>query len=124
MGGRGTFAAGKNVPYRWETIGYYNGVKMVDLIDKRLARKLPEESHSSKAYILFDRNGVFHQYREYNDDHTVSFEIGYHVEKNLRPDGQAVLHYHKYTNGFEKRESGLLTDAMYNKYKGLFKGVL
>lgn len=29
MGGRGTYALGKNVPYTYETVGYINGVKVL-----------------------------------------------------------------------------------------------
>lgn len=122
MGGRGTFASGNNVDYRWETVETFNGIKVLDLIDKGLAKKLPEESHSSNAYILFDRNGVFHQYREYNDDHTLKFEIGYHPEPNLDPSHEYVLHVHEYSKTFD-RTTRLLTKEEYEKYKHLLKGV-
>ena len=81
MGGRGTFAAGKQVAYTYETVGKVDGVKIIKPIDKSKSLKLPEESHSSVGYVLYDKDGFFHQYREYNSNHEVVLEIGYHHEK-------------------------------------------
>ena len=47
MGGRGTFASGKNVAYSYETVGKIEGVKVLKGIGQ--ARGLPVESHSSNA---------------------------------------------------------------------------
>ena len=63
MGGRGTFAAGKQIAYTYETVGKVDGVKIINPIDKSKSLKLPEESHSSVGYVLYDKDGVFHQYR-------------------------------------------------------------
>ena len=52
MGGRGTFAAGKQVAYTYETVGKVDGVKIINPIDKSKSLKLPEESHSSVGYVL------------------------------------------------------------------------
>ena len=123
MGGRGTFASRNSVDFRWETVSIYNGIKVLDLIDKNLARKLPEESHSSDAYLLFDKNGVFSQYREYNKDHYVKFEIGYHREPSLEPSGKPVLHVHEYSDDMMTRTKRLITKEEYQKYSKLFKGV-
>ena len=78
MGGRGTFAAGKQVAYTYETVGKVDGVKIINPIDKSKSLKLPEESHSNVGYVLYDKDGVFHQYRKYNSNHEVVLEIGYH----------------------------------------------
>ena len=122
MGGRGTFASGNNVSFRWETVDVFNGIKVLDLIDKKLSKKLPEESHSSNAYLLLDKNGKFYQYREYNDKHNLVFEIGYHYEKKVSKHGP-VLHVHEYSNDFKSRTTRSITLNEYNKYKDLFKGV-
>ena len=45
MGGRGTFAAGKQAAYTYETVGKVDGVKIINPIDKSKSLKLPEESH-------------------------------------------------------------------------------
>ena len=54
MGGRGTFAAGKQAAYTYETVGKVDGVKIINPIDKSKSLKLPEESHSSVGYVLYD----------------------------------------------------------------------
>lgn len=81
----------------------------------------------SKQGILLDKDDVFHQYREYNNEHEVILEIGYHHEKTLGKGD--VLHIHIFkkpgidyhndpTTGKRK-----LTRLEYEKYKKLFKGV-
>lgn len=49
MSGRGTFTIGNNVDYTYETIDKIEGVKV--LSGKNGKHGLPEESHSSTAYI-------------------------------------------------------------------------
>ena len=66
MGGRGTFAAGNNVPYKYKTVEIIEGVKVLQPKDPKSSYNLPVESHSSSSYILLDKAGVFRQYREYN----------------------------------------------------------
>ena len=51
MGGRGTFAAGRPVAFQYETVGEIDGGKILEPIDKKRSRRLPEESHSERAYI-------------------------------------------------------------------------
>jgi len=127
MGGRGTFAAGRTVAYTYETVGFIDGIKILEPIDKSKALKLPEESHSSTGYVLYDKDGVFHQYREYNVGHEVVLEIGYHHERSL---GQGdVLHVHIHTlpgvDNHAKADKYRIGpgDPIYEKYKRLFKGV-
>lgn len=66
MGGRGTFAIGNNIPYSYKTVDKIDGVKVLQPIDDKKSLKLPEEAHSSSSYVLLDKDGVFHQYREYD----------------------------------------------------------
>ena len=127
MGGRGTFAAGKQVAYTYKTVGKIDGVKIVQPIDKNKSLKLPEESHSSIGYVLYDKNGVFHQYREYNENHEVVLEIGYHHEKALGKGDVLHVHVHKIP-GVENHKSAekytiFPGNPIYEKYKKLFKGV-
>lgn len=49
MGGRGTYAAENNVAYTYETIGKIAGVKVLSGLNGK--HGLPEEAHSSRAYI-------------------------------------------------------------------------
>lgn len=127
MGGRGTFASGNAIPYTYETIGKIDGVKILKPMDSSKSLKLPEEAHSSSSYVLLDKDNVFHQYREYNADHEVVLEIGYHHEKPLGKGDVLHIHIHQkpgidYHNDSttEKRK---LNRAEYEKYKKFFKGV-
>lgn len=127
MGGRGTYALGKNVAYTYKYAGEIGGVKILQPIDEKKSLKLPEESHFSRAYALLDKDGVFHQYREYNAEHKVVIEIGYHNEKALGKGDVLHIHIHQragveYHNAPDTQKR-LLTKEEYNKYKYLFKGV-
>ena len=117
MGGRGTFALGKNVAYSFETVGKINGVKVLEKKDKNDSKNLPEEAHSSKAYILLDDNGVFRKYREYDKHHIIQFEIEYGTH-----GARKFLHYHPYING-ERQKAQEISSSMIEKYKKFFKGL-
>lgn len=43
MGGRGTFASGDNVAYTYETVGYIEGVKVLQPKNASRSFKIPEE---------------------------------------------------------------------------------
>lgn len=129
MGGRGTFAAGKNVAYRYKTVGMIDGVKVLQPTDNRKSLKLPEESHTAgNRYILLNKKGIFHQYREYDKNHKVILEIGYHLESGLGEGNVLHIHiyhragveFHEDSKTTEKRK---LTRAEYAKYKKFLKGV-
>ena len=128
MGGKGTYSTGKSPAYTFETVGFLGDVKVLRPIDQTKSLKLPEESHTpGNKYVLLDTDGVFHQYREYNDNHEVVLEIGYHHEKEL---GQGdVLHVHIHNKpGVENHSSATKYkigpgDPYYEKYKHLFVGV-
>ena len=129
MGGRGTFAAGNNVPYKYETVGYIDGVKILEPIDKKASRRLPEEAHSSQSYIRLDNDGHFYQYREYNEKHELVLEIGYHPENNLSKDkaNRPILHAHDYTlsaSGKDWRTGARnLTREEFRKYRKYFVNI-
>lgn len=127
MGGRGTFAAGKPTEFTYRAVGEIEGIKILEPIDKSKALKLPEESHKSFGYVLYDKDGVFHQYREYNEKHEVVLEIGYHYERSLGKGD--VLHVHIYhIPGVEHHQKAVKYilvpgNPIYEKYKRLFRGV-
>jgi hypothetical protein len=73
MGGRGTFAAGKTVDYVYKTVGKIYDVKVLEGIGGKHA--LPEESHSSNAYIKLRPDGTFHEMRIYGDNHEALLDI-------------------------------------------------
>ena len=128
MGGKGTYSTGKSPVYTYSHVGTIAGVKILKPINETKAYKLPEESHSANtSYVLLDKNGVFHQYREYNENHEVVFEIGYHHEPSFgRGD---ILHAHIHTkpgvanHNAAKRVILHPGHPIYEKYKVLFKGV-
>ncbi len=128
MGGNGTYSLGLSPEYSYETVGKIDGVKILKPKDPRKMAKLPEESHSPNArYVLLDKDGIFHQYREYNENHQVVFEIGYHYERSLGKGD--VLHVHVHTiPGVEGHTDARKYaigpgDQYYEKYKRFFKGV-
>ena len=55
MGGRGTFASGNTVPYTYNTVGKIGGIKVLKGVQGK--HGLPEEAHSSNAYISLHPNG-------------------------------------------------------------------
>lgn len=120
MGGRGTFAAGKNVMYTYETVGKIENVKVLQGLNGK--HNLPEESHSSTAYILTDRNGNFVRYREFNSDRTPKFDIDYHPEKKISGNYNPVFHIHRYKNGIRSPLGQILTEKEYAQYKKYFRG--
>lgn len=80
MGGRGTYAIGNNVAYLYKTVGKLEGVKVLKGIAGK--HKLPEEAHSSSAYIRLNPDGSFHELRIYGKDKYLKFEIAYHKENS------------------------------------------
>lgn len=124
MGGRGTFASGRKVGYTYKTVGKIAGVKVLQKIDPKSSGGLPEEAHSSSAYILLNKEGKFKMYREYDKNHYLRFEIAYHPEKNIDPSRKPVLHVHEYKpNNFDDRVARPLTKQEYKKYRKYFKGL-
>lgn len=128
MGGRGSYSMGKATGYAYQTVGKIDGVKILQPLDSRKMYKLPEESHTAgNRYVLLDKDGIFHQYREYDKNHKVVLEIGYHHESGLGKGDVLHIHvHHKHGVEFhsdETTEKRKLTWKEYQKYKKIFKGV-
>lgn len=125
MGGRGSFAAGNPVPCSYKTVGEIDGVKILEGISGK--HGLPEESHTSTAYIKLKSDGTFHEIRFYNEYHYLIKEIAYHPEPNLNHGNRTenILHVHEYPNqdNFRIRPAHRITPSEYAKYKKYFKGV-
>lgn len=81
MGGRGTYADGRNVRYTYKTSGEINGVKVLTGLNGK--HSLPEESHSSWAYIKLNPDGVFRMMRIYDKEHKLRYELAYHREGKI-----------------------------------------
>ena len=114
MGGRGTFAAGKNVPFKYKTVEKIEGVKVLQPIDPKSSYSLPVESHSSNSYLLLDKKGIFRQYREYNSKHEAIFEIGYHFENTMSKPGPGIQN---------RQKARPITEEEIKKCRKLFRGV-
>lgn len=125
MGGRGTFAAGNSVAYVYETTEKIEGIKVLQGIGGK--HGLPEEAHSSEAYITLKPDGVFHEMRFYDKDHYLVKEIAYHPEPRLNNGNRQenVLHVHDYPqkNNFGVRPAHRITEEEYKLYKKYFRGV-
>ena len=121
MGGRGTFAAGKNVNFTYKTVGTIHGVQVLEGIGNKHA--LPEESYTSDAYIKLKPNGVFHEMRLFDKNHETLLDIAYHRELKLDPTGKDVLHIHRYDPGFKRHKAEVIPKNIYEKYAAFFIGV-
>ena len=128
MGGKGTYSTGQSPAYTFETVGRIDGIKVIEPIDKSQSFKLPEESHTAgNSYVLLGKDGVFRQFRLYNENHEVILEIGYHNEASLGKGKLLHVHIHE-TPGVEghttaKKYVLSKDDPVYQKYKNLFVGV-
>ena len=120
MGGRGTYAVGRDVEPRWKTIGEIEGVSIVQKINIREGNTPPEESHTSKEYIVLHKDGTFRCYRKYNDDHTAAFDIEYHPEHTLNHSSNPMIHIHFYDNDGKRSPGRLLTEEEYSLIKKFF----
>ena len=121
MGGRGTFAAGNAVAYVYRTVDTIGGVKVLAGINGK--HGLPEEAHSSQAYIKLKPDGTFHEMRIYDKDHYLIFEIAYHPEPSLDSSRKPILHYHLYDRGFKRTNATKATRAMKKHFAKYLKGV-
>lgn len=121
MGGRGTFAIGNIVAYTYETTGKIEGVKVLSGINGK--HSLPEESHSSTAYIKLKPDGTFHEMRIYDKDHYLKYEIAYHPEPKIEPKGVPILHYHVYDRDFSRSKAIKMPKAMKKHFAKYFIGV-
>ena len=120
MGGRGTYSVGIMAPYQYHTVGFIDGVKILEGIKGK--HNLPEEAHSSLAYIRLDKRGRFHELRLYDKDHYLYFELAYHPEPKIDPLKRPVYHYHPYNRRFERTEAKKATKAMRKHFERFLKG--
>ena len=139
MGGRGTFAAGKNVDYTYEVDrsiypdGKIEGIKILKALPGATNHGLPASAHSSEAYIKLYSDGTFQQMNFYDKDHCLYLEIDYHYEYGIsRYRTEKVLHYHTYDKSFSmdknapnsRSDAKKLTRDMYNQYAKYLKGAV
>ena len=114
MGGRGTFAAGNPVPYTYQAVDLIEGIKVLVGIEGK--HGLPEEAHTSSAYISLHHNGSVKQLRLYNADLTAKTDIEYSVHQ-----GKLSLHAHDYVDGV-RQPARPLTEQEKEEYMKFFGG--
>ena len=115
MGGRGTFASGNIVPYTYETVGKIDGIKVLKGLNGK--HGLPEEAHSSGAYISLYPNGSTKQLRIYNTSLTAKTDIEYSIHQ-----GRMTFHVHDYVDGI-RQPARPLTSEEKNTYSKYFGGL-
>lgn len=118
MSGRGTSAIGNNVDYTYETIDEIEGVKV--LSGKNGKHGLPEEFHSSTAYIKLKPDGTFHEMRIYDENHYLIKETAYHIEPAInngdRKHNILCIHDYLEKDNFEIRSAHLITREEYKNF--------
>lgn len=121
MGGRGTFAAGRNVDFVYNTTGFYNGVKILGGSGNR--HGLPEEAHSSEAYLKLHPDGKMNMLRIYNKSHRLIYEFAYHPEPKLTGNQNPVLHVHYYDKYFNRSKAEYVPWELFKQYGNWMKGM-
>ncbi len=125
MGGRNTYAAGRNSPFAFKTVGVFHDVKVLQGVGGR--HNLPEESHSSAAYAKLFKDGNLQMLRFYGEDRRLKLEIGFHAEPDLTGHRGFVYHVHEYGSDFSRSKPRFLTQEEIRKYgkyltrKGCFR---
>lgn len=118
MGGRGTYAIGNNVKYQYETVDKIDGIKVLKGKEGSGKHGLPEESHSSEAYISRNPNGKVRQIRFYNKNHTARVDYDFSMHQ-----GKELLHAHDYKNG-ERLTARKLTEKELRRVYKYFGGTI
>lgn len=125
MGSRGSFleSGGFHTPAKWQTVDYVDGIKVLAPKDPKASMSLPERSNTpGTSYVLYRKNGDFDQLRVFGADRKPQFDIDYGKHQ-----GKTSLHVHYY-DGKRAEGDDVINlhsgDALYEKYKHLFKGVI
>jgi hypothetical protein len=128
MGGRGTFASGKQVAFTYGLDkrilpdGVWNGVKVLTGLPGTGLHDLPAESHTSKMYLKLHSDGTMNMLRVYGENHFLQAEIGYHPEPTLTGHHDPVLHIHYYDEHFNRTPANYLDRTTFEKYEQYMKG--
>ncbi len=123
LGSRGSFLkeGGFSSPARWHAVDYVDGIKVLAPKNPKSSISLPERSNTpGTSYLSYRKNGDFDQLRVFGADRIPKFDIDYGTH-----NGEKSLHIHYFTNGIRSKTPDILHpgDALYEKYKHLFKGV-
>ena len=123
MGSRGSFleSGGFSTPAKWHAVGFVDGIKVLLPKDPHASLSLPERSNTpGTSYVLYDKDGVFRQFITFDEKRMPVYQIDYGTHR-----GKKTLHVHYFSNGERsKNPVGLHPgDMLFEKHKGLFKGV-
>jgi len=125
MGSRGSFleSGGFSVPAGWHTVGYVEGIKVIERKNPKASRSLPERSNTpGTAYVSYRKNGDFDQLRVFGEDRMSIFDIDY----GKHDKASKTLHVHYFDKNYNREKKVVYLkkgDYLYEKYKKLFKGV-
>ena len=122
MGGRGTYAAGNNVPYTYETVGYVDDAKVLFGKPETGLHDLPVEAHSSNVYVKLHKDGTLNMMRVYDNEHYLTAEIAYHPEPDLTGNRKPVLHIHYYYRNLKRTDAAYLDHETFKKYEKYLVG--
>ena len=114
MGGRNTYAAGRDVPFTYKTVGIFHGIKVLEGVEGK--HNLPEEAHSCLAYAKLFKDGNLQMLRFYDQDKYLVLEIGFHPEPELTGHRGWVYHIHEYGRDFSSRSKRLFTPEDIEEY--------
>ena len=120
MGSRGAFLDKGFSVQKWKAVGYTSeGIKILEPIDKKKSRSLPERSNTPETtYVLYRKNGDFDQIRKFNKNRIPKYDIDYGIHNGIK-----FLHVHYYKDGIRSKKPVELKqgDKLYEKYKLAFK---
>ena len=122
MGGRGSFVKEKGIiKFRYEVVGFIDGVKILEPRNKSEKHSLPERANTPcTSYVSYNDDGIFNHFITFDKDRMPIYAIDYGVHR-----GKKSLHVHYYKDGDRSKEIEYLNpgDELYEKHKKLFKGV-
>ncbi|MDO4555102.1 MAG: hypothetical protein Q4B70_08175 [Lachnospiraceae bacterium] len=123
MGSRGSFleSGGFSVPAKWHTVDYVDGIKVLAPKDPKASVSLPERANTpGTAYVAYGKDGVFKQLIVFDINRMPTYEIDYGTHNH-----EKSLHVHDYPGGERSKNPTKIYpgDALYEKYKRIFKGV-
>lgn len=128
MGSRGRMLGDTfgRLPNEYNCVNIVNDTKVLEWNEKPGHLKLPDISHTKpNRYLIFDKDGTFHQFRiyDYSGRPIIDIDYGVHAKFGKNP----TLHVHKWKGSIihgDMNNTHLFTKKDYQKYKKYLKGVI
>ena len=123
MGSRGhSLPDGGFTIKEWKSTGLLYGTKVLERVDTSSRTGLPGMSNTpGTAYVAVNKEGNFHQFRQYGPDRNPLFDIDYGMDTPLLGRERGI-HIHEYVDGV-RQPGRLLTEEEMAKYKKFFVGI-